>query len=44
MENVQECMPLVYTPTVGAACQNHGHLFTASQGIYISINDLGNVR
>jgi len=42
-EHLEEMMPIIYTPTVGQACQNWGHLFRRSRGLYVSYNDRGRI-
>jgi hypothetical protein len=37
-------MPLVYTPTVGEACQKFGHIFRQPRGIYLPISERGRLK
>lgn len=43
MENLQEMTPIMYTPTVGYACQQFGHIYRKNRGMYLNLHQKGRI-
>lgn len=42
--NLTEITPLIYTPTVGAACANWSDIYRKPEGLHISLADQGSIK
>ncbi len=40
-EHITEMVPIIYTPTVGEACERYSHLFRRARGLYLSYPEAG---
>ena len=44
MDNPDEITPIIYTPTVGLACEKFGHIYQRPRGIFVCARDSGRIE
>lgn len=43
VDNIEEMVPLIYTPTVGQACLEYGAIYRRPRGLFLTLNDRGRI-
>ena len=44
VDNIEEMMPIIYTPTIGEVCIEYGNIFRSPQGLFITVKDKGRIE
>ncbi|HXV12923.1 MAG TPA: NAD-dependent malic enzyme [Candidatus Krumholzibacteria bacterium] len=44
VDHIEELLPIIYTPTVGRACQVYGQIFRRARGLFVTADDRDRVK
>ncbi|HKW02743.1 MAG TPA: NAD-dependent malic enzyme [Vicinamibacterales bacterium] len=42
-DHLEEMVPIIYTPTVGKACEQYSHIYRHAHGVYITPDECGHI-
>jgi malic enzyme len=43
VDHLDEMVPVIYTPTVGKACEQYSHIYRRARGVYVTPNERGRI-
>jgi len=44
LKHLEEMIPVIYTPTVGKACEQYSHIYRRARGLYVSAQHRGHIE
>ena len=43
LDHIEEMVPIIYTPTVGKACEQFSHIYRRARGLYVTADERGQI-